>query len=304
MLLVRLIYFLIQVTIISFIHNIMKKLSNFNVGFIKRVSAKTPTRLRYIKQFNMDPSEFVVDYEISSHINLIEPTLFCGFFKKPCVVLTGRYAPDKFIYLDKLSSNIVVARLKTPKEQEAGTIFVSKGVGIIILHIKPDMISSAKAKKVILATIIRTLRSYGMPIEKRVNPHNHNTNDLVIKTKDGDKKFCGICPISQGKWMSYGLPITFEMDYEEMRRIFKLNTTKMKEKGEVKDIKEVVVGLDEIKKVDRNLFFDDFAKNLAERLSLELMVSDYSDKEREVLKKMLPIVASEDWVYKAKRKDL
>jgi len=259
-------------------------------------------KLRYIKKQNIQPFQFNADNELASHIDRKVPTLFCGFPEKTFLMLTGMYAPDKYIYPDKIPSDVVLTRVKTDGKQEAGTLCWSKNTAIVHFHIKADIVSVDEISRAMLAAVIRTARKNGINAEKRVNPHRPNSNDLIIKTEEGDKKFAGICPIPQkGGWILFGMPITFGMDYDLMRKVYKLDTTKMKEKGDVKDIREVVIGLDEIKKVDRDLFLDDFANDLAKRLELELETDDYSDEEKAILDELLPILSSEEWIKKAKR---
>ena len=81
------------------------------------------------------------------------------------------------------------------------------------------------------------------------------------------------------------MPVSFHIDYDLMRDVYRLDTEKMLAKGDIKDIQEVVVGLDEIiGEVDKDMFLDEFAQNLANRFGWELAVGDFSEKEKSGLK--------------------
>ena len=92
------------------------------------------------------------------------------------------------------------------------------------------------------------------------------------------------------------------MPYELMRKIYRLDTQKMKGRGEVRDIAEIVAGLDStMSEWKPSALADKIAEALAERLDRELVRDEYSTGEQVVLDNLIPIVSSQKWISKAQR---
>ena len=104
-------------------------------------------------------------------------------------------------------------------------------------------------------------------------------NDLFIKVDGRNKKFCGFFHCELKGLDYYAVPLSFKVNHSLMKSIFRMDTDKMKRKGKIKKISDVVMGLNEIGITNKEVFIDSFVENLAERFDWEVIKGNFSEKE-------------------------
>lgn len=233
-------------------------------------------KLRYIKHQSIEPKTFITDHNLKYDI----PTLYCGFPSKPFLMITGDYKPEKYLITKNIPSDIPMIKVPIPKDVEAGVFYYSKDTIKIDFHIPKGIIKSSEMKKAIIVSIVKALE-----IDRK--DFQFSGNDLFVKTKQGFKKFAGSfhCVLRDNDY--YAIPLSYHIDYDLMRKMYKLDTEKMKRKGKITDIKDIVAGIADVKKIkDKNVFLDDFANLVSKRFDWEIIKSDFSEKEKDQLKKL------------------
>jgi len=140
------------------------------------------------------------------------------------------------------------------------------------------------------AITFKVLKDYGIAcVEKN--------NDIFINIDGKEKKFWGSIKKVFGDWMIVGFSITFEINYELARKIYRLDTEKFQKKGEVKDIQEVICGLWEANKtIKPEEFLTKFVSKLAERLDLEIENDNFTILENQKLNVLAEQFGQKEWV--------
>ncbi|MHA1400048.1 MAG: lipoyl protein ligase domain-containing protein [Candidatus Heimdallarchaeaceae archaeon] len=251
--------------------------------------------IRYIDLGKVGGAEISAEHELTMHLNLKTPiiTTFCA--KKPTLTMTGNYKINKYLYPDKIPENVDIARIYYQREG-AGSLYVDENIPFMHLHIKEKDLPK-NIQKICFASIARVLREYN--IFATINPRKQGSNDLVIKENGLYKKVAGDWRYSYKKgWVTYGITLFFKPNFGIMRQVFKMDTAKMREK-EVTRIEDAVIGVGE------NLNQDEIIKKIigliVDRLGYNLVVSEFTSEERQVMNSIVPLLSSENWIKNAKR---
>ena len=232
---------------------------------------------------------FAADHEIVYE----DPTLFWGYPKNTFLMLTGLYEPEKYLYVDKIPAAVSLVRVPVAEGVEAGVICYFRETAKIDLHIPSGIVNPVILKRAMLAALIKSLNL------QQYNPILDG-NELLFEIDGKKRKFCGFFSCKLGGWDYCAMPVTFQINYDLMRSVYRLDTLKMAEKGIVEDIGDVVVGVDEVVSgLDKDLFLDTFAQNLATRFGWELATGDFSVAERAELDKFSTILSASGWVQNA-----
>jgi len=253
--------------IITIIISFLSKL----FGFLK---AKKIKELKYIKQERIEPEMFADDHCIDYDM----PTIFCGFPKQTFLMLTGKAKPEKYLNVKKVK-DIKMIKVPVPEGIDSGVICYFKNTVKIDLHIPRGIIPVEVVRKALLATVVKTLKL------QRFNPV-YESNDLLINIDGKLRKFCGFFHCELRGWDYYALPVSFKIDYDLIKDVYKLDTQKMIKKGKVEEISDVIMGLDEIGITGKEAFLDSFIENLAQRFNWKIIKDNFSTKEKNQLKKL------------------
>jgi len=219
--------------------------------------------IQYIKNNKIEPKSFADDHNIKFNL----PTFVCGFPESTFLMLTGNYKPEKYLYIDKIPSNVKVIRVPVPEHTEAGVICYFKDTAKIDLHIPRGVLPVKIVEKALIANVIRTLKLQKYNII-------YKNNDLLIKIDNKLKKFCGFFHCELNGWDYYALPVSFKIDYNLARDVYRLDTEKMLKKGDIKDISDVIIGLDEVGITSRETFIDLFIENISKRFDWNIINSN------------------------------
>ena len=151
-------------------------------------------------------------------------------------------------------------------------------------------------------SIKRVLGEYGVEIS--ISPHRKNSSDFVIKENGKYKKVIGTwkCRAYRKGWISYGVGIIFQPNYEAMDGAFRMDTEKMKSRPWAKNIRDVVGGLNtDTKKLDKTLVPKQIAKELAKEFNAELIEGEFSEKEKNEINRISAFLKTDDWIKNAIR---
>lgn len=229
-----------------------------------------------------------VDHEIEFK----EPTIIAGYPSKPFLMLSGDYPVNEFLKAEEIPTDLKIVRVPLPKKHKAGVLCLSENVAQITLHLPPNLIESTILERALIANTIKTLGMQKLGITLK-------GNDLLFK----GKKFFGTFKCKMiNDWDYYVTNISFEMNYDLMNKIYKLDTKKMTKKGSIKNMQEIVIGIDEFKAgINREEFLDKFVYNLAQRFDWEVENGTFNKEELERIDEMSQILSSKDWVYNNKQ---
>ena len=230
--------------------------------------------LRYIKYSAIEPNWFAADHDLIYE----KPTLFCGFPKQKFLMLTGDYDPSEYLIVENIPKDVPMIRVPVPQGTNAGVITYFIETAKIDLHLPLGTVNRNTISRAMMAATIKALdiKQYDCFVEE-------DGNDILFRANGKERKFCGsFSSVLQGLDY-YAMPVTFQIDYDFMRSVYRLDTEKMLSK-ETQDIQEIVIGVDEIKpNIDRDLFLDTFAQILADRFGWDLVTGDFTKKEKDEL---------------------
>ena len=251
-------------------------------------------KTRYINRKQIEPIMLAVDHQIDFSVS----TITTGYLSRPLILLTGGYPIDKFLKSDMIPDDLEVVRVPVTNRFGIGTLCLSKDVAYISIHIPPNTIKLNVLNRAAMASVIRTLGIQELDIEVR-------NNDLLFNLDNKRRKFLGTFGYEQKNgWLFYVLNVTFQADYSLMNKIYRLDTEKMAKKSNVKDMRDVVIGIDEFRpSIDRNEFLDGVVSSLAQRLDWDIYEGYFTKEELRVIKKMSPILSLPDFVIEAKNYD-
>jgi len=226
-------------------------------------------KLFYTKYKGITSEMFLEDHNLTKGTKFNGSFMTCGFPSKTFLHLLGSNRKiDEALYSDKIPSNIKIAQPpEKSRSWSTGSICFTPDVAIIHLHLKKKGIPHRVLDKALKAIIIKSFRKQGLD----GITNGKGGSDWFLNINGKLKKFGGMVNFNQGEYVFYALTISFRIDYDLMQKIYKLDTPKMKQKGNIKNINEILVGIDEVKVMDRDLFLDDFACLLSDRLGLELV---------------------------------
>ena len=245
-------------------------------------------KVRLIKYKNIEP----VMYSIDNVLEYKEPTITCGFPSKSFLMISGECPIDKFLKVEAIPADLEIMRMPVPKGCKPGALYLTKNVAKIDLHLPPNTFNPTILEKALFTNTIKALGVQKLGIVTK-------GNDLLF---EGKKFLCFFRSKLINDWDFYVIDVSFEIDYGLMNKVFKLDTEKMAKKGKIKDMREVVIGVDEFKQgIDREKFLDDFISNLAQRFDWQIEEGVFTKEELQRIDEISPILSSKEWNHDAKQ---
>lgn len=177
-------------------------------------------------------------YELGKNNKFSDLTIYILKPEKDTLSIHGNVDISRYINLDKVPSTFDILRVDS--SVNSGVVFTDKNSVLVRIFGQPkDVLSSKKKFK---DAIIESFAKYNVHVS--LSSHRPESNDFVF-IKDGkEKKFCGC--VTDLEQMYFSFFITLEFDASKVEGIFKLNTSKFKERGVVSDISDVVGGVHEV----------------------------------------------------------
>jgi len=251
--------------------------------------------LRYIKLGGLSGAKIAAEHELTRHIGFDNPVIVSCFAKKPTLTIPFLHKPDTCLKLDEVTEDVDIARVDTLKS--GGSMFLDNNTWLIHLHVKNTDIGNNDICRILIAITSKVMRKYGINLYSSI--HRSNSNDLVVKEDGKDKKIAGTWI---GKYNDthtvFGIFINFKVNYDIMKQAFRMDTEKMKARNTDK-IEDVVTGLE--CENNKEEIIDKIINEVAKRLKFNLLVSELSIKEKDILKNITILLSSKEWIYNAKR---
>lgn len=250
--------------------------------------------IRYINMGGISGVEIAAEQEITKHIELESPMITIFYAKKPTLTMTGNYDVNEYLIADKIPDDVDIVRIYN-KKGKAGSLCLDENTMFLHLHIPINMLQN-NGTKFILASFSRVMRQYNIILSK--SPHRIDSNDLVIKEAGIYKKVVGIFSKSYRKeWIMHGTSLCFKPNLELMEQVYKMDTDKMKSRKTSK-MEDAVSGIGDF---DKNKIMFEIAELIAERISLDLVISKLTVAEKKAMDNSIKLLSTKEWIYNAKR---
>lgn len=159
-----------------------------------------------------------------------EPTIVIATPAAPSLSIYGDMPLSAWINTDKIPAEFETARFKA--KWRSGVIFHDQGTRRIEIHAPVRGI-----KKAYIDSVVEVLAGYG--VQAKQSNHRPDSNDIVFN----GKKFCGM--IEDPDREIFASFVTLDFNVEKIDGIFKLDTSKFQQRGNVKNIADVNGGLRE-----------------------------------------------------------
>lgn len=208
-----------------------------------------------------------------------------GYFKKftePLIVVMqpkgetisihGKHALSDYINESKIPEGCEIIRIKS--NTNSGVVFTDKDT--LIVRIFCNGIDIIKVNKAFFSVITEVFAK--MNVEVKASSHRPVANDVVFKKDGKEKKFCGSVQDFQGGYFSFF--ITFKFNYVD--GLYKLDTKKLKERGNLKSITEVVGGINEVAPATFKVV-DDIINGIAGQMQWKISKSEFTEEENKIL---------------------
>lgn len=255
---------------------------------------------RYIK-IEAEPYFGISLLELYRHLKIEQPVIIAWKPTGKFISFNGKYPQDKYVFPEKIEEDRTKIRAYFG-QQEAGTSVHDENSLIIFFHF-PIEKEVRFITDLWIDSTIDVLRRYG--INAMRSPHRPNSNDVVF-VKDGKiKKFSGF---ANTYWSEnargYVATLLFSDDLGP-EGLYKLDSPKMKSRGEVLDIHDILGGLWEVREdLDINKVIDEIIERIGEKTGYGIVKSQLTDKEKEVVEnKIIPLVKDPEWIENANRGD-
>jgi lipoate-protein ligase A len=215
-------------------------------------------------------------YELGKKQTFKEPVIIVLETQNKTLCIHGNNPIEYYINLDKVGDDIEIVKIES--RVNTGVIFVDPST--IIFRIYSAQINIRLVKKAINESVIELLQTKG--IEAKLSSHKLNPNDLVFMKDGREKKFYG--NITDTKENYFGFMITLHFDNELIQNIFKLDTAKIKSRGDITNLSEIVGGLDEVcPSIDKGIV-DELIDLFSKKLDWNVEPSSFTESEEALLR--------------------
>lgn len=251
---------------------------------------------RVVNLGDISAATLMATWELSRHIKYVEPLVIVARQISDTLSVFGR--KQKFadmINMDKVPEGTMFAR--HDYTGKTGVVFRDRDVIVIrIMHKGLDMSIVRSA----FFGAIKGVLWGDFNVEADVSKHRIESNDMVFKAPDGRlKKFCGAVPDPRNG--IYSAVVTLKFNADKIKGLYKMDAPKMKQRGDFKEITEVVGGLTEA----NPLIGDDLASRIiiafGEAIGWEIEGSRLTDDEQSVLEEIGNELSNPLWIMEGKR---
>ena len=147
--------------------------------------------------------------------------------------------------------------------------------------------------RLVMDAIINSLQEMDKSIIRK-----EHSNDAIIIEDSKEKKVVGTWSNSYKKgWTTYACMLNLKGNFTLMNRVFKLKTNKM----DVFSITDAVGEIDKELQLDKSILARKIAEKFAVDLQHKLTNGQLSQVEIDAMDNVKEVLASNEWIYKAKR---
>jgi lipoate-protein ligase A len=215
-------------------------------------------------------------YEIGKKHTFKEPVIIVLESQNRTLSIHGNVPIESYINLDKVGDDVEILEIES--NVNTGVIFIDPST--IIFRIYSAQVPIHLVKRAIDESVIGLLQTKG--IEAKLSTHRLYPNDLVFMKDGREKKFLG--SIMDTKENYFGFMITLHFDKEFIENIYKLDSPKIKSRGDITNLSEIVGGLDEVcPSVDKGIV-DELIDLFSKKLDWNVEPSYFTESEEVLLR--------------------
>ena len=260
------------------------------------------TKLRYINLGKIKPDFHCGMREYLNRINEEQVFVTCSPLKN--VLLSGTSEKlNKYIKIENIPESMEI--LRTPPLTER------KGIGFVLMS-SNDIIfegifnnikfTPTQLQRTIMAAKVKVLRKHG--IQAEISLHRQAANDLIVKKDNKLLKFSGELVQKVEHRMILNSIITLDFNKDLAQKIFRLDTDKMKQRGLVKNMGEIITGLHELNSGLDYILGDEVAKTFAELAGFQLVKSELTKNEILKISELAEKLDNNNWKLYGKKPKL
>jgi len=200
-------------------------------------------------------------YELGKTQKFDSPSIFILKPTSDTLSIHGKDDLSMYINVDKIPSDCEILRVDS--RINSGVVFTDKNN--ILVRIFGSPMDVVGTKQNIESVMIETFKSEGVDV--KLSTHRPNSNDFVFTIDSKEKKFCGCVMDIQQMYFSFFITLSF--DAPKIDGLYKLDTDKFQDRGNVSDITDVVGGINEVNPKIDDTIVDKIVVNLAKKLNWE-----------------------------------
>jgi lipoate-protein ligase A len=215
-------------------------------------------------------------YGIGKNHSFQEPVIIVLGTKSPTISIHGNAPIESYINMDKVTDDFEIIRIDS--NINTGVIVTDPKTIIVKIYSGKELIYPVRSS--VFKSIIEVLSSKGIVVQE--SSHRKGSNDIVF-VKDGkEKKFFGCIMDMKENYLTFFITLNFNSSIIE--GLFKLDTPKFKNRGEVNHITEVVGGLDEVYPSIDETIIDEIINSFTNKLNWSTEISSFTEDEEKLLK--------------------
>ena len=256
-------------------------------------------KLRIIDLGIREPSFIPTEVQMTNHIDLDEPTILYYITNREFLLVPGTRDYTKDIFIDKIPDGIGFIRGYEESDSDTrGVIYGGPRVLHFGLKLREGTLGDIDSIRTNLQiSLIKILKS--LDIITSNNPLYNKHNDTMVLHDGRYKKISGVDWFSKNGWDGIYMLIAFKFNYNLLNNIYNLQSQKMNKKKYVTNIKDVILGLDEIKNnLEPNKIGLELAKQFCDDIGIDYYVGEFSKRELDYINYTEPIMNKTKWIVK------
>jgi hypothetical protein len=178
--------------------------------------------------------------------------------ESPVLTIHGNNPVEKYINLENIPEGIEIVRIES--NINSGVIFSDENTTIVRVFAPIHHI--LRLNLIFNQIALEVLEAAGIPA--KLSTHRPGANDLVFEKDGVEKKFSG--RIADFSHRLFSFFFCFDFNHKIAEGLYKLDTPKMKKRGDVKSVSDVIGGLREVSPSAGPHLIDD----IIEKVILEL----------------------------------
>jgi hypothetical protein len=241
--------------------------------------------LRYLNLGHVEAKYEAAIWEFPDWLQPLQPTLIVRQPAKDELGCLGVRPLDNLVNTEALAG-IDICRFRIPNADSPGMLHRPSALHI---HLVLPTVTQSWASRMLKATIFRTLKAFDVACEQ-------TSNDIFVVLRGRRRKFSGQIITVRDDWLMVACTVTFDLNYDLARQVYKLDTPKFIQKGNISDISDIIVGLHEVQPdLEPSVFLADLIQKLSERLELKVLASVLTASESESLNALAARLGLESW---------
>ena len=255
--------------------------------------------LRFIKYKQWDVNEIAPFWELPRWLPIKEQTIVAGRPSSDYLGVLSTYPVSEIIHENKIPNDLARVRYWLPNPIGKSMGIMGSDDLVIFGHFSKEN-EQDFLRKSLLGSVATVLNNFGVVV--KTSPFRENANDLYISVGDKRKKCFGCGFIDMGDWYGLTSMLTFDIRIDLIKKLWRLDTEKIKSKGEVKDMADIVGGLDEVSEgLDKDKILEKIVNEFGNRLGLSVRHGNFSSEESDKMNSLVAELNSDDWFFKVKR---